>query len=184
MNRFWKWDLVIAGLTALVVLPTGVDAQSLVLKRLVAESDYFANGPVTTSDQEDAPVTIYSKTLLIPHRTVYVSIFATGSAPQGEQDPALELEGRGALQLNCYVDGVPCTNNGDFPWIRLLEEDGVLPSNRISYQWCATVMPNETYTIELKMASDSAGEEVSLEAAQFYIDTSTTKCNDLDAEQR
>ena len=168
----------------LCAVSAGVKADSLgPIYRLSADFQYGPppeRGSITTAGANGTGGTlIYSKTLFVPRRTVFVTFHATASVHHGA-----------VLLMACLVDGVPCRPEPSEPgyppsgWIRLQNlpapvnstncDDGDGGSgdchdNNVTYSWCTNVRPG-VHTIDLRLASSVAGVAVFTQKAHIYID--------------
>ena len=190
-----KRVIVTTAVASIVALAAGLVprvAEAQLLNRLSVATDYFADEISTTEEAVGGGgggVVVYTKTLFVPNRTVYVTILGAGHA-----------EGGITHFFSCRVDGAPCTNAPTSAtqlvgWVALQAHEGVpeaaaskaplangdaigqdLRANPIAYSWCASVAAKQTHTIQIRMASEDGATPVSLEAATFIIDSSAGKC--------
>ena len=113
------WTFLGATLAGLLVvaITTPASAQALgPVHRFSAEFQFSPPGsPEITTAALPGPggtggTTVYSKTLFIPYRTLFVTFSATGDTHNGA-----------ALLMTCVVDGVVCQSAGGLPstwWCR------------------------------------------------------------------
>ena len=161
------------------------------LQRHVAEWRFGAE-QFTTLTATPAPAVagggqvIYTKTFPLPadQNTVFVTLSSTGDTHSGA-----------ASWFAALVNGVSC-NNGDEGagfappgWVPLQKHPntgpggdgggglGDLHDNVITYIWCCRegVRPGGPNTVEIKMASSTAGQFVFIERSHFYIDSVEAK---------
>jgi len=182
----------LAGLL-LVAVATPANAQALgPVHRFSAEFQFSPPGsPEITTAALPGPggtggTTVYSKTLFIPYRTLFVTFSATGDTHRG-------LTGGAALLMTCVVDGVVCRSGGGLPnagppgWITLQKMPDVSTNcndggggggdchdNNLNYTWCTTVDGPGPRTVELKLASSNGGI-VFYERSHIYIDATPNK---------
>jgi len=155
----------------------------------------------TTAAPSDVPVpgsggtTVYSKTLFIPYRTLFVTFSGTGDVHNTAGAPD------NALLMTCVVDGVVCNSGsgligaGPAGWITLLKMPPLIgdPSgcsagvgdggggggdchdNSITYTWCTTVAAPGVHTVELKLAAANGTDFVFYERGHIYIDATPNK---------
>ena len=117
------WTFLGATLASLLVvaIATPANAQALgPVHRFSAEFQFAPPGPTeivtvaTPLPGGKGGQTVYSKTLFIPYRTLFVTFSATGDTHNGA-----------ALLMTCVVDGVVCQSAGGLPsagpsgWITL-----------------------------------------------------------------
>ena len=169
---------------AVSAITVGVRADSLgPIYRLSADFQYGPppeRGSITTAAADGTGGTlIYSKTLFVPRRTVFVTFHATA-----------DVHGGAALLMACLIDGVPCRPEPAEPgyapsgWVTLQKIPAATTStncndggggtgdchdNNITYSWCTNVRPG-VHTIDLKLASSLSGVPVFTERAHIYID--------------
>jgi hypothetical protein len=134
----------------------------------------------------------YRKTVRVAgSNTLYVSLYTTSDQHQGA-----------ALWLSCRVDGLFCrpsvagANEAPSGWINLQRlpqnfnnanggPNGASPNcnnggggtadchdNAVAYQWCIPVQAGSRVTVDLKMATSTAGDTVFIEKGHVYIDSS------------
>ena len=134
----------------------------------------------------------YRKTVTVgPTNTLYVSLYTTSDQHQGA-----------ALWLSCRVNGLFCrpsvggANEAPSGWINLQRvpqnfnnaqggPNGASPNcnnggggtadchdNGVAYQWCIPVEAGSRVTVDLKMATSTAGDFVFIEKGHVYIDSS------------
>ena len=134
----------------------------------------------------------YRKTVTVgPSNTLYVSLYTTSDQHQGA-----------ALWLSCRVNGLFCrpsvggANEAPSGWINLQRvpqnfnnaqggPSGASPNcnnggggtadchdNGVAYQWCIPVEAGSRVTVDLKMATSTAGDFVFIEKGHVYIDSS------------
>jgi hypothetical protein len=176
----------IAALMAVgIAMPAGAQSE---LKRLVAERNFFGTEAVTAL--EPPGIAIYSKTILVPagNNVLYLTMSTTGDTHDGAASCfTARVDG------NFFAPGqqgsARCANGGTTRvpgWITLLKlplddnaadncNDGGGGSadchdNSIHYEWCKSIAPG-VHTVEVRMATSSAGSNVFIEQAHFYVDT-------------
>jgi hypothetical protein len=193
MNRrtLYKVMCVSAAVGSVVALPAVSSAQEGVLRRLVAEFDFFGFEAFTTS--EPPGIAIYRKTVVVPKRanTLYLTLSTTGDTHDGAASCFTALLD-GAFFNPGGQGAARCADGGETPvdgWITLLKLPGQIGDpggtncddgaggpgdchdNSIYYQWCTPVEPGE-HEVEIRMATDTEGDAVFIEQAHFYVDAS------------
>ena len=132
---------------------------------------------------------VYTKTLFVPRRTLFVTFSGTGDG-----------HGGAALLMACLVDGVPCRPEGGSPtgWITLqkVPTSPAIPTtgnncnnggggtadchdNAVNYSWCTNVTRG-VHTVTLRLASSILAQPVFYERATIYIDNAGKKLDDDD----
>ncbi len=174
------------------------------IQRLDANFDFTgetATSATATAQSPTAGVTggvaVYQKEVFVPSgvNTLYVTLSTTG-----------DTHGGAASWFTCLVDngdavdgkfcnpGSPGAAGNPPGWVNLLKLpestggnncfDGSGASadchdNGIYYQWCVAIAPG-VHSVEIRMATSSAGDTVFIEESHFYIDVScirgTNKC--------
>ena len=193
------WTFLGATLASLLVvaIATPANAQALgPVHRFSAEFQFAPPGPTeivtvaTPLPGGKGGQTVYSKTLFIPYRTLFVTFSATGDTHNGA-----------ALLMTCVVDGVVCQSAGGLPsagpsgWITLQKMpaptagttncnlagsgdggggSGDCHDNNLNYTWCTSVGSPGPRTVELKLASSNGGI-VFYERSHIYIDATPNK---------
>ena len=161
---------------ALVMASTSSVLNAQAVRRLSAEfvfNDELSTG-LKAQDEGKNGVLIYTKTVLVPLRTVWVTITATGDGHLGN-----------AHLLTCRIDGELCVKAGapSSPftgWVNVQRHAGEddFHDNVITYRWCAAVRPNQRHTVRLHLGSsgDDTSDNVYIEDAHVYIDNASTPC--------
>jgi len=195
-RQLWTFHGATLASLLVVAIATPANAQALgPVHRFSAEFQFSPPGsPEITTAALPGPggtggTTVYSKTLFIPYRTLFVTFSATGDTHVGPN-------GEGAaLLMTCVVDGVVCQSGGGLPnagpsgWITLQKMPaghtgnncndggggtGDCHDNNLNYTWCTTVDGPGPRTVELKLASSNGGI-VFYERSHIYIDATPNK---------
>jgi len=195
-RQLWTFHGATLASLLVVAIATPANAQALgPVHRFSAEFQFSPPGsPEISTVVPPGPggtggTTVYSKTLFIPYRTLFVTFSGTGDTHRGA-----------ALLMTCVVDGAVCQpggglgNAGPSGWITLQKMPasagntncgvggsgdgsggpGDCHDNNINYKWCTTVDGPGPRTVELKLASSNGGE-VFYERAHIYIDATPNK---------
>lgn len=177
-------------LTAAVWMPAPATAGDQV-RRLAADPLYFGPGEEKSTILEPPGEAIYEKTLFVPGdaNVLYLTMSTTGDTHDGAAGCFTALVdgeffnagGQGAAR--CAADGTLSVPG----WVTLIKlpntstncndgggGGGDCHDNSISYQWC-TPIEHGTHTVQVRMATNSAGKTVFIEQAFFYVDSSRIK---------
>jgi len=196
MQQYWP-KLLVFVLATIVVLGMSTAASAQAIHRMSAEFQWtpgVAPLPEITTTILPTPFPavaaggkiVYTKTLFIPHKNVYVTFSGTGDTHAGPG-------GLGAaLLMTCLIDGAPCqpgsglATAGPPGWITLQKMpqpvaitncsdggggSGDCHDNNLYATWCFGVDPG-AHTIDLKLASSNGGV-VFYERGHVYIDAAS-----------
>jgi len=177
-------------MTAAVWLPP-VEAGSELL-RLAADPRYHGPFEEKFTALEPPGTVIYDKTVFVPRNAnvLYLTMSTTGDAHGGAASCFTALVdgvffnagGQGAAR--CALGGTQSVPG----WVTLLKVPdaasancndgggggGDCHDNSIKYEWC-TPIKRGPHRVEVRMATDTAGQNVFIEQAFFYVDASRIK---------
>jgi hypothetical protein len=161
------------------------------LRRLAADPLYFVEFQEAVTNMEPPGIAIYEKTVFVPRgvNALYLTMSTTGDTHGGAAG-CFTAKVDGAFFNPGGQGAARCANHGTTGvpgWVTLVKlpdsgtncndgggGGGDCHDNSINYQWC-TPIRHGPHTLQVRMASSSAGKNVFIEQAFFYVDASRIK---------
>jgi hypothetical protein len=161
------------------------------IHRLAADPKFFGEFEEASTIVEPPGLAIYDKTVFVPGdaNVLYLTMSTTGDTHDGAASCFTAL-----VDGNFFNPGgqgaARCAANGTMNvpgWVALIKEPdggtncndgggggGDCHDNATQYQWC-TPISRGTHSVQVRMATNSAGKTVFIEQAFFYVDASRIK---------